>query len=126
MLLSNYQQLLIVVCLAALSVGIALGTPVAACAHRVLLKRFTRASARERARLLLGLRWAPTVAGVVAASAVLLTFVRHAGVDLTSQASEGTIWPGILWRKGSFGIYSVEGSRFVEAMVSSIERCLTA
>ena len=86
MLLSNYQQLLIVVCLAALSVGIALGTPVAACAHRVLLKRFTRASARERARLLLGLRLAPTVAGIVAASAVLLTFVRHEPAETTEAA----------------------------------------
>jgi transposase len=50
----------------------------------------------------------------------LWTFVRHAGVDPTSNAAERAIRPGVLWRKGSFGTHSPEGSRFVEAMMTVV------
>jgi transposase len=50
----------------------------------------------------------------------LWTFVRHVGVDPTNQAAERAIRPGVLWRKGSFGTQSPEGSPFVEAMMTVV------
>ena len=48
----------------------------------------------------------------------LWTFVRHEGVEPTNNAAERAIRPGVLWRKGSFGTHSADGSRFVEAMMT--------
>jgi transposase len=48
----------------------------------------------------------------------LWTFVRHEGVEPTNNAAERAIRPGVLWRKGSFGTQSADGSRFVEAMMT--------
>jgi transposase len=50
----------------------------------------------------------------------LWTFVRHAEVEPTNNAAERAIRPGVLWRKGSFGTHSPEGSRFVEAMMTVV------
>lgn len=50
----------------------------------------------------------------------LWTFVRHPEVDPTNNAAERAIRPGVLWRKGSFGTHSAEGSRFVEAMMTVV------
>jgi transposase len=50
----------------------------------------------------------------------LWTFVRHVGVEPTSNAAERAIRPGVLWRKGSFGTHSPDGSRFVEAMMTVV------
>jgi transposase len=50
----------------------------------------------------------------------LWTFVRHIGVEPTNNAAERAIRPGVLWRKGSFGTQSAEGSRFVEAMMTVV------
>jgi transposase len=50
----------------------------------------------------------------------LWTFVRHAEVAPTNNAAERAIRPGVLWRKGSFGTHSPEGSRFVEAMMTVV------
>jgi transposase len=50
----------------------------------------------------------------------LWTFVRHTGVEPTNNAAERAIRPGVLWRKGSFGTQSAEGSRFVEAMMTVV------
>jgi transposase len=50
----------------------------------------------------------------------LWTFVRHAGVAPTNNAAERAIRPGVLWRKGSFGTQSAEGSRFVETMLTVV------
>jgi transposase len=47
----------------------------------------------------------------------LWTFVQHAGGEPTNNAAERAIRPGVLWRKGSFGTQSADGSRFVEAMM---------
>jgi len=49
----------------------------------------------------------------------LWTFVRHPEVEPTNNAAERAIRPGVLWRKGSFGPQSAEGSRFVEAMMTA-------
>ena len=46
----------------------------------------------------------------------LWTFGRHAGVEPTKNVAERAIRPGVLWRKGSFGTQSPEGSRVVETM----------
>ena len=48
------------------------------------------------------------------------TFVRHEGVEPTNNAPERAIRPGVLWRKGSFGTQSPEGSRFVETMMTVV------
>jgi transposase len=50
----------------------------------------------------------------------LWTFVRHTGVEPTNNAAERAIRPGVLWRKGSFGTQSAEGSRFVETMMTVV------
>jgi transposase len=50
----------------------------------------------------------------------LWTFVRHEGVEPTNNAAERAIRPAVLWRKGSFGTQSPEGSRFVEAMMTVV------
>jgi transposase len=50
----------------------------------------------------------------------LWTFVRHEGVEPTNNAAERAIRPGVLWRKGSFGTHSPEGSRLVEAIMTVV------
>jgi transposase len=50
----------------------------------------------------------------------LWTFVRVEGVEPTNNAAERAIRPGVLWRKGSFGTQSAEGSRFVEVMMTVV------
>jgi transposase len=50
----------------------------------------------------------------------LWTFVRHPEVEPTNNAAERAIRPGVLWRKGSFGTHSPQGSRFVEAMMTVV------
>jgi hypothetical protein len=47
----------------------------------------------------------------------LWTFVQVEGVEPTNNTAERSIRPGVLWRKGSFGTQSAEGSRFVESML---------
>jgi transposase len=48
----------------------------------------------------------------------LWTFVQVDGVEPTNNTAERSIRPGVLWRKGSFGTQSAEGSRFVESMLT--------
>jgi transposase len=50
----------------------------------------------------------------------LWTFVRHPGVEPTNNTAERAIRPGGLWRKGSFGTHSADGSRFVEALMTVV------
>jgi len=50
----------------------------------------------------------------------LWTFVRVEGVEPTNNTAERAIRPGVLWRKGSFGTQSADGSRFVEAMMTVV------
>jgi transposase len=50
----------------------------------------------------------------------LWTFVHLAGVEPTNNAAERALRPGVLWRKGSFGTQSAQGSRFVEAMMTIV------
>ena len=46
--------------------------------------------------------------------------MRVEGVEPTNNAAERAIRPGVLWRKGSFGTQSANGSRFVEAMMTVV------
>src|SRR5262245_28207027 len=50
----------------------------------------------------------------------LWTFVRHDEVEPTNNAAERAIRPGVLWRKGSFGTHSAEGSHVVEALMTVV------
>jgi transposase len=50
----------------------------------------------------------------------LWAFVHLEGVEPTNNAAERAIRPGVLWRKGSFGTQSAQGSRFVEAMMTVV------
>jgi transposase len=50
----------------------------------------------------------------------LWAFVHLEGVEPTNNASERAIRPGVLWRKGSIGTQSVQGSRFVAAMMTVV------
>jgi transposase len=50
----------------------------------------------------------------------LWTFVRHPEVEPTNNAAERAICPGMLWRKGSVGTQSADGSRVVEAMMTMV------
>jgi hypothetical protein len=50
----------------------------------------------------------------------LWTFVRVEGIEPTNNTAERAIRPGVLWRKGSFGTQSAQGSRFVEAMMTVV------
>jgi transposase len=48
------------------------------------------------------------------------TFVRHAEVEPTNNAAARAIRPGVLWRQGSSGTPSPEGSQFVETMLTVV------
>jgi transposase len=50
----------------------------------------------------------------------LWTFVQVEGVEPTNNMAERSLRPGVLWRKGSFGTQSAEGSRFVESMMTVV------
>ena len=51
----------------------------------------------------------------------LWTFARVEGVEPTNNAAERAVRKGVLWRKGSFGSHSAQGSRFAERMLTVSE-----
>ena len=53
----------------------------------------------------------------------LWTFVVVAGVEPTNNPAERALRPAVLWRKGSFGTHSADGSRFVERMLTVVATC---
>jgi transposase len=48
------------------------------------------------------------------------TFVNVEAVEPTNNFGERNLRPAILWRKGSFGTHSEDGSRFVERMMTVV------
>lgn len=50
----------------------------------------------------------------------LWVFTRVPGIEPTNNVGEQEIRPAVLWRKGSFGSHSPEGSRFVERMLTVV------
>lgn len=63
---------------------------------------------------------AGTCQDILKRRAALWTFVQVEGVEPTNNTAERAIRPGVLWRKGSFGTQSTEGSRFVESMMTVV------
>src|SRR5262244_3855617 len=63
---------------------------------------------------------AGTCQDILQRRAALWTFVQVEGVEPTNNTAERAIRPGVRWRKGSFGTQSVEGSRFVESMMTVV------
>ena len=53
----------------------------------------------------------------------LWTFARVDGVEPTNNAAERALRPAVLWRKGSFGTQSGDGSRFVERIMTVTASC---
>jgi transposase len=51
----------------------------------------------------------------------LWTFSTVEGVEPTNNAAERSIRKAVLWRKGSYGSMSPDGSRFVERMLTVCE-----
>jgi hypothetical protein len=83
---SNYQQLLLLVCAATLTVGVVLGAAIRSLVHSALHLSLRRLHAGERARLLWLLGIAPAAAGVIAACGVAFAFVRHEPAGTTEAA----------------------------------------
>jgi transposase len=50
----------------------------------------------------------------------LWTFVDNEGLEPTNNAAERAIRPAVLWRKGSFGTDTAEGSRFAERILTAV------
>ena len=63
---------------------------------------------------------AGTCRNILALEKALWTFVGVEGVEPTNNAAERAIRAGVLWRKGSFGTQSADGSRFVERMMTVV------
>jgi transposase len=53
----------------------------------------------------------------------LWTFAHVPGVEPTNNAAERALRPAVLWRKGSFGTQSDDGSRFVERIMTVAATC---
>src|SRR3989449_5425322 len=63
---------------------------------------------------------AGTCQEIVKRREALWTFVQVDGVEPTNNTAERALRPGVLWRKGSFGTQSEEGSRFVASMMTVV------
>lgn len=57
---------------------------------------------------------------ILALEPALWTFVNTEGVEPTNNAAERILRHGVLWRKGSFGTDSPNGSRFVERILTVV------
>ena len=57
---------------------------------------------------------------LLAVQAACWTFTRIEGVEPTNNHAERSIRPAVLWRKGSFGTHSENGSRYTERMMSTV------
>src|ERR671930_414647 len=94
--------------------------------HRSTLRAYRTPLRREGERVLeAGSRCGvPKTAGtcrdILKRRETLWTFVQVAGVEPTNNTAERSIRPGVLWRKGSFGTQSAEGSRFFESMMTVV------
>lgn len=83
---SNYDRLLVLICMAAFSAGVLVGSGLAIGVHTAVRDRLARKPARERARLLFALRITPAVTGVMAALGIALAFLRHEPARTSEQA----------------------------------------
>jgi transposase len=60
-------------------------------------------------------------ANLLAVESALWTFVDEEGVEPTNNHAERMVRRGVLWRKCSYGSWSVEGCRFVERMLTVVQ-----
>jgi transposase len=61
-----------------------------------------------------------TCAHILKVEPALWTFVRHEGIEPTNNAAERPLRRGVLWRKRCFGTQSVQGSTFVERILTAV------
>ncbi len=70
------------------------------------------------------LRAEPKTAGmareILAQADCLFVFVDTEGVEPTNNTAERVIRPAVLWRKGSFGTDTADGSRFAERILTAL------
>ena len=62
---------------------------------------------------------AKTCAKMLKSADAFWTFVFVEGVEPTNNTAERAVRHPVLWRKGSFGTHSAEGSRFVERILTT-------
>jgi transposase len=74
----------------------------------------------EEARECGGPRTAGMAREMLKLKGALFTFVGVEGLEPTNNAAERALRPAVLWRKGSWGTHSPEGSRFVERMLTVV------
>ena len=65
----------------------------------------------------------PLCGNLLDAWPALWTFAHVDGVEPTNNAAERALRPAVLWRKGSFGTQSDDGSRFVERIMTVAASC---
>jgi transposase len=53
----------------------------------------------------------------------LWAFVCQEGIEPTNNAAERALRHAVIWRKSSFGTQSLQGSIFVERMLTVIDTC---
>lgn len=82
--------------------------------HRQLLESLLR----EGASLIHGKNISRTCRRILKWKKSLWTFAQITGVEPTNNAAERALRPAVLWRKGSFGTHSEQGSRFAESMLT--------
>jgi transposase len=58
---------------------------------------------------------------LLALEPAMWTFMRCEGVEPTNNHAERLLRKGVLWRKGSFGTWSNNGSRFVERILTVVQ-----
>ena len=89
---------------------------------RRTLQAYLRPVQKRLRKLLRRGRRYPLIAGtceeLLEYGSCLWVFIRIEGVEPTNNIGEQEIRPAVLWRKGSFGSHSPEGSRFVERMLT--------
>jgi transposase len=61
-----------------------------------------------------------TCANILKLEPALWTFVEHEGVEPTNNSAERPLRRGVLWRKRCFGTQRVNGSLFVERILTAV------
>lgn len=73
---------------------------------------------REGADMPYGTKVRRTCRRILKLKTYLWTFAYVKGVEPTNNAAEQALRPAVLWRKGSFGTHSEQGSRFAERILT--------
>ena len=61
-----------------------------------------------------------TCQNILKVEPALWTFVQQNGIEPTNNAAERALRRGVIWRRRSFGTQSVQGSRFVERILTVV------